>query len=589
MFSVRIKPMDDESLISFFTRFATENGTKMLSIWHDSSKNKKINPQKADAHLLELTPEVFINLEDLAESTEVSKDKLIAMTYYNVLVKFCHPSEISFSRILKGMIRDELHFCPLCIQEKAYIRLKWKIDGVTCCVKHQIYLSKSCSHCCNSIKLIDVEHNEICPYCYFELKDTPSTIEKLNVAELEKEKCVECIWGKLLSYSGKYRSPSEVAVILLYLLNKENPYFNRDVVQFNAVVLKIHLPYLLQIARNTFSKKRTIHIKTLLNVMASFNIDYEYFEKLEIPKSFQTSITTSLKNSLFETMRCTAPWCIYFQKPGSLVKTGTTTKRHSNGSLFRNYVACTACGCRFASIVDGSMVEKDGFIKGYHHLKVMMEENDFVTIEECPRPINYNKDWRGIIAYFSTRFVFGKVEKLDDSLILAFVQAVQKNANMNNIHKWKWWGSYRNYLLYRYHIDVMNAQVYSRRKVPMRHNIESYQEQMIDLCREMIKNDEDISMERISLFLKVSANTIRTWGFQHYIKDMKKEQRKKRLDERKNLLVNRVDQFFEQTKNRRILSKDIYKFIGVSQSHLNSIAPDLNEYIREQRYQNLEK
>lgn len=374
MFSVRIKPMNDESLNSFLTRFATENGTKMLSIWHDSSRNKLINPQKADAHLLELTPEAFIILEDLAKVSEVSKDQLIAMTYYRVLEKFCYPSEISRSRILRGMIRDNLYFCPLCIEEKAYIRRHWKMDGGAYCVKHQVSLSQGCSQCGNTIKLMDIDHFEICPYCHFKLKDTPPLIEKLNVEELEKQQLLEVIWGQLQYCSGNYRCPSEVATMLLYLLNEKNSYLNRNIVQRNASVLKIHLPYLLQMARSTLATKRAVHIRTLLNVMVFFKIDYEYFEKLEVPKIFHESINT-LKSDTFEGIRCMAPWCAYFNRTGSFEKTGTTAKRHLDGSLLRNYVACTACGSRYAFDADGNMVEQEVFLKGYYDLKNMIKEN----------------------------------------------------------------------------------------------------------------------------------------------------------------------------------------------------------------------
>ncbi|GAB6992133.1 hypothetical protein JCM16418A_41840 [Paenibacillus pini] len=587
MFSVRIKPMSDESLISFMTRFATENGTKMLSIWHDISRNKLINPQKADAHLLERTPEAFIILEDFAEETEVSKGQLIAMTYYHVLEKFCYPSEIPCSRILRGMMRDNLHFCPLCIEEKAYIRRQWKIDGVSCCVKHQISLSQGCSQCGNVIKIMDIDNIEICPYCYFKLKDTPPFIEKLDVEELEKHQLVETIWSQLQYCSGNYRSPSEVATMLLYLLNEEHSIFNRNIVQRNASVLKIHLPYLLQLARNALLRKRALHIRTLLNVMVFCNIDYEYFEKLEVPEIFRDSLRT-LKHDIFENIRCIAPWCTYFQRSGSLVKTGTVAKRHSDGSLLRKYVACTACGSRFAFNAKGNMVELEGFLKGYYDLQHMIKENGSMTLLGLRRPVDFNRDrWWGIIAYFCTRPVFGEAEKLDEDLLLAFVQSVEKNGNMNNIHKWKCWDSYRHFLLYRYHSEVMNAQVYSQRKLPMRHSLETCEEMMKALCQEMLENDQDISIERISLLLKVTSNTIRTWGFHHYIKERKNEQGRKRLEARKKLLIDRVDEFFVQNENHRVLSKDIYSYIGIRQSYLNSIAPELNQYISEKRLQYL--
>lgn len=73
--------------------------------------------------------------------------------------------------------------------------------------------------------------------------------------------------------------------------------------------------------------------------------------------------------------------------------------------------------------------------------------------------------------YFSTRSVFGMEEKLNADLLLAFIHYVEKNGNINDVYKWECWNSYRHYLIYRYHIDVMNAQVYSRRKAPLRHEL----------------------------------------------------------------------------------------------------------------------
>jgi uncharacterized ferredoxin-like protein len=99
----------------------------------------------------------------------------------------------------------------------------------------------------------------------------------------------------------------------------------------------------------------------------------------------------------------------------------------------------------------------------------------------------------------------------------------------------------------------------------------------------MLESDQDISVERICSLIKLTSNTLRAWGLHQYIKDMKNEQSKKRLAARKEQIIDKVDQFFLQNENRRVLSKDIYKFIGVSQTYLISVAPDLNQYISEQR------
>ncbi len=343
----------------------------------------------------------------------------------------------------------------------------------------------------------------------------------------------------------------------------------------------------LQLARDTLQKKRTVHIRTLLDVMLLCNIDYEYFGKLVVPYDFEHSIRVSKNQNTLKNTGCMAPWCAFFQKTESIVPTGTKTKRHSDGSLFRNYVACTACGCRFAFNIEGNMVEQDWFIRGYNTLKNLLNEQGGIkTLQEIRRPANFNRDrWWGVIAYFSSRPVFGDPEKLDEGLMAAFVQYININANMNNVYKWKCWNSYRHYLQYRYHFEVMNALVFSKRKVPVRHNIKTYEEEVISLCSRLLDSDQDISVEKISTLINVSSNTLRAWGFQHYIKGMKDEQRRSRLKKRKKQLIEKVDLYFRQNANHRILSKDIYQSIGISQTYLNVIAPDVNEYIRKKKLQ----
>lgn len=584
MFSVRIKPMNEETLISFLTRLASENGTKMLSIWFNNSRSM-INPQKGDAHLLELTPEAFLNLEELSKATEVPKEQLIAMTFHHVFQKFCLPGENSRSRILRGMIREELHYCPLCIQEKAYVRIQWKINGIDTCLKHEVEFSKNCSDCGKIIKLMDIQNIEFCPYCNHELKNGPTEFYNLSIEEQSQNRLQEVIWRQLLLNGGAYLNPSEVATRLLYLLNRENIIFKKGIVRRNTDIIKIYLPYLLQLARDTFQKKRSVHIKTLLDVMKLCNIDYEYFAKLAVPDDFKHSLSVSKKQNAFENSGCIAPWCVFYRKTESLLSTGTKTKRRSDGSLFFNYVACTACGCRFAFNNERNMVEQDSFIRGYNTLKNLLNETGGIeTLQEIRRPANFNRDqWWGVTAYFSTRSVFSDPEELDDGLIAAFVQYIKVNANMNNVCKWKCWSSYRHYLQYRYSLEVMNALVFSKRKAPARHNIKSYEEEVISLCGKLMKNNQDISVEKIASLVKVSSATLRAWGFHLFIKEKKGEQRRSRLEQKKELLIKKVDLFFQQNANNRILSKDIYQSIGISQTYLNTVAPDVNDYIRKKK------
>ncbi|MNP40312.1 hypothetical protein D3C76_1339460 [compost metagenome] len=158
-------------------------------------------------------------------------------------------------------------------------------------------------------------------------------------------------------------SPSEVATRIIYLLNQERSIFSIDTVQQNANTVKLSLPYLLQIARGALLKKRTVHVGTLVNVLTHFNVDYQYYKELSISAEFRKSLQPSLRNDLYN-VACLAPWCASYKKCGSLVPTGTSLKRYSDGSTLRKHVACTVCGSRYAFDTDGNLVNRDHFLKG---------------------------------------------------------------------------------------------------------------------------------------------------------------------------------------------------------------------------------
>lgn len=81
----------------------------------------------------------------------------------------------------------------------------------------------------------------------------------------------------------------------------------------------------------------------------------------------------------------------------------------------------------------------------------------------------------------------------------------------------------------------------------------------------------------------ISGNTLRKWGFNDQIKTFKKRQADLKKIKLNELLVIKVNRYFEEFKDEKILSMNVYRKIGVRQSYLCKVAPEINEYIRRSR------
>jgi len=381
MYTVRIKPLPQESLFSFMTRCAIENGTTLLTTWNDVKRGNTFYSQRADVHLIDFSPNSTILISALSDATEVSCDRLLQMTFHNLLKTFCDSNELSESRILRGMIRENFYYCPLCLNNNAYIRLKWKVVGMNYCVQHQQPLNRVCSYCEKAIRFIDVRFIGECPYCGEDLQKSESVNKYEQPSILNDQVLVEKIWNQLFTSTDKFLTVINVATRLLYLLNECNELYNKEIVLQNANALGIHMLYMLQMARGTLSGKRTVHVSTIIKILLATNYDFHAFQNMMIPNNFILSIKQS-NTDLPHGLSCISPWCKSYQKIGSLIKTGTKTKVYSDGTKLNNHVACVDCGCHFAMNEKGELVEKEYFIRGYYAINKLIINGDLTNLEK---------------------------------------------------------------------------------------------------------------------------------------------------------------------------------------------------------------
>jgi len=468
MFPIRIKAYPGEALTSFMFRFSKANGVNFITFW-DFVKNKKYRTvRRSDSHLIEIDPTSTLDIDKVAQATRLSSEQLLQMTFYYAIKKFSHSTEITRARILKGVIRDNLQYCPLCMKENPCVQLFWKVRGIDYCIKHQVGLLKKCTKCNINIRVRYLHRIESCYNCGADL--ARSRIVGIWGIDIQNQYWLIQIWTQLCMSSDVYISPNEVARKILFILNESGTQFNKDTVGKNLMTFGLKLNYLLQIARGTLAQIRAFHIDSLINILQRYRIEMQEFINFKIPSHFNEMLESTHRRHL-EQVSCLSPWCLSYMQPGSLVKTGTSTKYKSTGEKLSYHVACLDCGCQFAFNEEGNIQEKDYFNIGYH--KLLINKSSPISISGLSRDSGLKIDiCRRIIAYFSTRNIFekGLTETVEPSLVERFISAIKNNLRIAQIQKWDCWNSVTHFYIYRFHPSVMKELILYKRQAPLRIN-----------------------------------------------------------------------------------------------------------------------
>lgn len=586
MFTVRILPKQGELLSSFLLRFANANGTNLLTLLRKFKNSNLINPQKADFPLIDFAPLNAFDIKLLSKTTKISVENLLEMTFYFVLKKFCHSNELVQSRFLRGVIRDHLHYCPRCLNEKVpFIKTEWKVKGNDCCLHHQVRLINICNSCGNKIKLTQINEISNCPRCEESL-GFDKYEEKANEEELRLQAFHSEIWKELCENNSYYLSPSEAAIKILFIFNEEHSELNMDVVQLKLSELGTNAKSFMQYARNTLGQNRTIHISFLINVLYKNKISLSHLFEMKIPNGFRKAIIPTKKNESKKAV-CLSPWCNSYMKNEFLVRTGTKSKKRINGEKLLGYLACLECGCRFANNEIGEFKAIDFFVQGY----TVLSSNDFeeISFAELGRRTGFDiGTCRRITIYFQVRGLYKSSSDIagiiDKSLLDEFIHAVNINVNLDAIAKWECWVSNSHFLLHRYHPEVMKVLILHKRPAMERRiDRDRIREEMVEICEELCNSDQDLTVGIVSERLKVTQNTLRKWGFNEYIYSMKAKQQKENVTKLLPTWYSLIEEFFNSRGGEKVLSEEVYAYIKVSQSFLRKVAPEVNRYINEIR------
>ncbi len=574
MLTVWIKPYEGEALSSFLMRLAMSNGVDIVTLWNHIKMTHFGMAQKSDIHLIDFTPHTVINLDLFSKLTELTIEELLNLTFYNTLYKFNHSDKMYTSRILRGMIREKLHYCPECLKEKRYLRLIWKIEGVKICSKHLCYLCTHCKSCYKEISLSGIYSTGIkhCPECSHELSDKI----KMGIADkqlLKQQNWLHLSWEGLFQKSNLQLTPSEVAQRLLFIINEKSPEYNYSLLVEYCKKLDINYQSLLQCARDSQKQIRAIHIAQLLEICYLKDTLPIELLNLTIPESFLKQLLNT-SNLNHDAPLCLAPWCNSYLKSNSLVRMGNYYKKLKSGRVLKNQLTCTECGCQYVWNENGEQLEKDQFINGFKHLTT----NPALSYNELARRLVIpTSKCKKIVAYFNARK--SNIE-WDEELLTKIKVGIKENVGAEEIKHWTCWSNRMHFLTYYYHIEVIRERIFKKRTMQPRVSWDKKIIELESICNEMLQKDKDITISLVSVALGVSENTIQKYQQAHSrIMEYKLIQKEQRLKKWADELYIKINEFVENFTGERFLSKELYKYIGVRQSYLVKAAPEVNDYI----------
>lgn len=580
VFTVRPKLLPGESFWSYLLRIAEQNGIPILMMLNSIKTWEQKYVQRTDFALLDISPGSILNMEQLSTLTGQSIEKLLDTTFVPLLRKFGANQEVQRARFVSGMILDTYRFCPQCLEDVLYYRLLWRMAPITSCAKHGVVLIHKCYNCGKEIKLRDIELLDVCPYCgYLLTKDVPSA---LTGNDQKRQIWMHETLCTLLTPVSQHIRSNAAAMRLLYLLCGRQSHFDRHLVE---ALLPSVLPTLLQHARDSHSQKRILHLSFLLNTLHEHHFTITEFLQTTVPDSFVESVRQRMVRRA-DQLSCLAPWCGGYQRPGTLVKTGTTLKRRKSGETLLYYLACTECGCEYAIDEDGELKERTYFIEGYQALK---ETNaPLGGIKELASSIGFTEDkTRRCLAYFCTR------HQLDESALIRFevgtsllervLNDIRKGTKLKAIQQWECWESHQQFLVYRFHPEVMHTLIELKRPRPFKRSDTAVKREKVRVALDtLLDRDKDITLGSVCDIIGVCPETIRSWGCNADIARAKQLQRQRRLELLKESLYEKTDEYLGRNPFRPVSSEELHKHLGIGRTVLWRTAPEVAAYVTEQ-------
>lgn len=572
--TVRLKIFKDESISSYIFRVSKENGLSFLAFLNMIKSSSKYYAQFSEINILDIVPLGHIDTDSYKEMTGDTSESLINNTFYKILEKFCKSIKVERSRFFTGIFDYEFRYCPLCLKERTYNKLIWRVKDIKICNQHKVRLLDRCLFCNNLIKYDQLRELGICPHCGNRL-DFKIENENFDYKFLKEQKYLCETWNTLLYERYNKINPRDIAYKILYVLNNKNDQFNRNKVK-DSIKEKNKLAMILQYARGTTIQKRVLHLATIIQILYDNDTSMQQFLNVNVPDTFISSVNSNFIKKI-ESASCIAPWCNNINVKGKLIKTGTSVKKHTSGNSLLYYMFCPECGCEYAYDRLGNIRERTNYIESYHLLNKCWDKE--ISLEKLSYVTGISEDQlKRILTYFNLRELFLKGNEtfnIDNRLLELFLEGLKKNMTIKEIRSWKCWGGYRKYLLYRFYKDVIYGLNTRKIKRNKRKNPDVNKLRIQKCLDKLLKDKERITLNSVCNALGISTETIRNWKENEMISKYKKQQEIIKLEEDRKVLHEKIDNYLRIHNNNIIKPKDLYRYLGIIRNTLWRKYPDI--------------
>ena len=247
--TIRLKIFKDESISSYIFRVCKENGLNYLSFWNMIKKPNNDYAQFSEINILDIAPLGHIDSDEYKQITGDTSNSLINNSFFKVIEKFCTHEKVERARVLSGIFDYEYRYCPLCLKEKTYNRLVWRIKNIKICNQHKVKILDKCLLCNNLIKYEELRELGVCPHCGISLKFKTES-ENFDEEFLKEQKYLYETWNTL--FYGEYDKVNSKDTLykILYILNNRNNTFNKEELE-SSFKEKNNLALVLQYAKKT--------------------------------------------------------------------------------------------------------------------------------------------------------------------------------------------------------------------------------------------------------------------------------------------------------------------------------------------------
>ncbi len=575
-----------EGLSSFIHRISKLNYVSPNDIWRLLRREATHYPQSSISSIMDIYPECFIKLDKLSSMLDLDKNSLERLTFMPVYQKLGIPkSAIPHSRILSTLIGNYRKFCPVCIQENVYYKLLWQVQEVNFCTIHNIRLQTSCMKCGKKIPILPSNSDiGFCPYCGSALSQTDYQAYETSSTDV---RIIED-WSYLLNTStldiklvNGFPSEQSLAMRLLFFTNNHRQELNRKEKKF--------LTSILPLARNTSATKTFIHLKMIFHFIRKLDISLEDFLTKEVPQDFITYVF-NLSNKITDNYSCIAPWCSYYQKPGSLVKTPTHGRLLSTGQELTIYMFCNSCGIEYAiNKNDNTLFERDYFIdlawfqireelnKGYSYSRLI--EKTHTSGIKLRRAIIFLAA-NSLIDYKEIPF---DLPSSHDPEIISLIQSyIRQGIPVKQIFKKL--GMKNNYFLFYWlYAEIRKTYLTEIHKKPNKYS--SKEERTIQFekaVNKLLLEDRPIIVAEICKELNISPGTLANWGFLDKVKEYKAIQTDLKNEQLKEYIDKKTEEILSSSSNKQITLCGFYKALGIKKKVLIRRYPDFIHFINAQ-------